>query len=108
MRGKPTSFWGKLEQDQAGLVVGWHPLAAHCADVAACTEALLEQTVLRRRLAALGGRDDLDAFDIARLSALAALHDVGKYNLGFQRKADVEPRDTAGHVAEPLSLFGSG
>lgn len=108
MRGKPTTFWGKLEQDDAGVVTGWHPLAAHCADVAACAEALLEHTLLGRRLATLGGRDDLDEVDIARLSALAALHDIGKFNHGFQRKGDPEPRDTAGHVAEVLALFGSG
>lgn len=108
MRGRPTTFWGKLEQDDASAVTAWHPLAAHCADVAACAEALLEHTLLRRRLATLGGRDDLDEVDIARLSALAALHDIGKFNQGFQRKGDSEPRDTAGHVAEVLALFGSG
>jgi CRISPR-associated endonuclease/helicase Cas3 len=105
MKGRPSTFWGKLEQDDAKLVTGWHPLPAHCADVAACTEALLQQTLLRRRLATLAGRDDLDEVDVARLSALAALHDIGKFNLGFQRKGDVEPRDTAGHVSEALALF---
>ena len=108
MKGSPTTFWGKLEQDASGVVTAWHPLLAHCADVAACAEALLERTLLRRRLALLAGRDDLDAIDVARLSALAALHDIGKFNLGFQRKADAERRDTAGHVAEVLALCGSG
>lgn len=108
MKGKPTTFWGKLERDASGVVTAWHPLLAHCADVAACAEALLEQTLLRRRLAALAGRDDLDATNIARLCVLAALHDIGKFNLGFQRKGDAEPRGTAGHVAEVLALFGSG
>lgn len=108
MRGRPTTFWGKLEQDASKVVITWHPLLAHCADVAACAEALLEQTLLRQRLAALAGRQDLDAVDIARLSVLAALHDIGKFNLGFQRKADAEPRDPAGHVAEVLDLCGSG
>lgn len=108
MKGRPTTFWGKLEQDAADVVTGWHPLLAHCADVAACAEALLERTLLRRRLAALAGRDDLDAVDVARLSVLAALHDIGKFNLGFQRKGDAEPRDTAGHVTEVLALCGSG
>jgi CRISPR-associated endonuclease/helicase Cas3 len=104
VRGHPTTFWGKLKQD-AGIVVEWHPMPAHCADVAACVEALLQRTLLRRRLAALAGREDLDDVTVARLSALAALHDIGKFNLGFQRKADAEPRDTAGHVAEALALF---
>ncbi|MBI2897998.1 MAG: hypothetical protein HYY06_30880 [Deltaproteobacteria bacterium] len=56
MKGRPTGFWGKLERDGSGVVTEWHPLPAHCADVSACTEALLERTVLRCRLAALGGR----------------------------------------------------
>jgi len=107
MRGKPTTFWGKLERDDHKVVTQWHPLAAHCADVAACTEALLHHTLLRRRLATLAGRDDLDEVDVARLSALAALHDIGKFNRGFQRKGDPEPRAVEGHVAEVLALFCS-
>lgn len=107
MQGRPTTFWGKLEQDEDKNVLGWHPVEAHCADVAACAEALLQRTILRRRFATLAGDSELTETDIARLSALAALHDIGKFNLGFQRKGDVEPKDTAGHVAEVLSLFGS-
>ncbi|MBL8602064.1 MAG: hypothetical protein JNK72_09075 [Myxococcales bacterium] len=59
MKGVPTGFWGKLEVE-GDAVLGWHPLAHHCADVAACAEALLRQTLLRRRLARLAGRDELD------------------------------------------------
>ena len=60
MRGELSSFWGKLTRDDAGRVVAWHPLVYHCADVAACCEALLERTLLRRRLTALAGLEDLD------------------------------------------------
>lgn len=105
MRGRPTTFWGKLERDEDGEVVVWHPLVAHCADVAACAEALLEKTLLRRRLAKLAGLDDLDAGMLARLAVLAAFHDIGKFNLGFQRKSNPQPGSTAGHVAEVLALF---
>lgn len=105
MRGRPTTFWGKLERDEEGNVVAWHPLIAHCADVAACTEALLERTLLRKRFATLAGLDDLGASTIARLAVLAAFHDIGKFNIGFQRKVDRDARDVAGHVAEVLSLF---
>ncbi len=107
MKGQPTTFWGKLEKDDEQRVVAWHPLVAHCADVAACTESLLTRTILRQRLATLGGLDDLNEVDIARLGVLAALHDIGKFNHGFQRKGDHEPKDTAGHVAEVLWIFGS-
>lgn len=105
MRGQPTTFWGKLERDESGEVIAWHPLIAHCADVAACAEALLELTLLRRRFAKLAGLDDIDAAMIARLAVLAAFHDIGKFNLGFQRKSDPQPSMTAGHVAEVLALF---
>lgn len=87
MNGQPTGFWGKLEQDKrTGVVRAWHPLIDHCADVAACAEALLTRTLLGRRLARLGGLTELDSTQIARLCVLVALHDYGKFNLGFQRK----------------------
>lgn len=105
MRGRPTTFWGKLEHDEAKEVIAWHPLIAHCADVAACAEALLQRTLLRRRFARLAGRDDLDEVMIARLAVLAAFHDIGKFNLGFQRKSEPKPGATAGHVVEVLALF---
>ena len=104
MQGQPTDFWGKLEHDAEGAVSGWHPLADHCADVAAVCEALLERTLLRRRLARLAGRDDLTGAEVARLCVLAALHDVGKFNVGFQNKAWGK-RDTAGHLAEFLAIL---
>src|SRR6266496_6388518 len=102
MRDSPTAPWGKLLQADDRSVVEWHPLIDHCADVAAVCERLLADDVLRRRLARLGGLDDLDGVAIARLCVLAALHDAGKANHGFQRKSDPDARDTEGHVG---SLF---
>jgi CRISPR-associated endonuclease/helicase Cas3 len=55
MRGLPTTFWGKLEQDEQGVVVEWHPLLDHCADVAAVAETLLSLS-LWRALVAPGGQ----------------------------------------------------
>lgn len=105
MRGYPTTFWGKLEKADDGSVIAWHPLIAHCADVAACAEALLERTLLRARFAKLAGVDDLDRTTVARLAVIAAFHDIGKFNLGFQRKAERGARDVAGHVVEALALL---
>lgn len=108
MRGPPTGFWGKLKRRdgyRSGPVVAWHPLVDHCADVAAVGEALLQVGLLRRRLAALAGLDDLDPVQVARLGTLMALHDFGKVNHGFQRKGLPEPYDTAGHVREVIAFI---
>ncbi len=105
MRGAPTSFWGKLQFDERGHPLAWHPLADHCADVAACCEALLERTLLRRRLALLAGLDDLTPAQCARLCVLAVLHDAGKVNLGFYAKADPTAPDRRGHVREIFALI---
>jgi CRISPR-associated endonuclease/helicase Cas3 len=106
MRGEPTDFWGKLRKDDRGGVVAWHPLLDHCADVAACGEALLRGSLLRQRLARLAGWDNLSEPHLARLGVLIALHDLGKFNLGFQNKAQANPSFTAGHVAELVSILG--
>lgn len=76
----------------------------HAADVAAVAEAVLRLPVWRRRFSALALRE-LDDTDIARLCVLAALHDVGKFNLGFQAKGLPELGPTAGHVREALGAL---
>ena len=106
MQGKPTDFWGKLRKDEQGQVVAWHPLLDHCADVAACGEALLQGSLLQQRLARLAGWDSLRKPHLACLGVLIALHDLGKFNLGFQNKALPQPPFTAGHVAELVSILG--
>ena len=75
------NFWAKSDRDNPQRI---HLLEHHLADVGACLEALLAQPTIRRRLARSGGRDDLDAPTIARLCVFAALHDIGKVNIGFQ------------------------
>lgn len=78
------------------------------ADVGACFKALLAQPTIRRRLAVSGGLDDLDNTTVARLCVFAALHDIGKVNVGFQTRI-WQPTDTpagqkmppsAGHIAD--------
>ena len=89
----PATFWGKLRQHGDSAAWEWHPLFDHCADVAAVAEALLRLPVWQQRLARLAGRE-LDPSDRARLCVFAALHDVGKLNLGFQAKGrpDLGPK----------------
>ena len=73
--------WAKSDRGDPGRI---HLLEHHLADVGACFEALLEQPTIRQRLAHSGGREDLDQVTVSRLSVLAALHDIGKVNMGFQ------------------------
>jgi HD domain len=73
MQGQPTGFWGKLAQDNDGKVERWHPLEDHCADVAACCEALLKCLLIRRRLAMLAGRVDLNESDVQRSPRFSTL-----------------------------------
>lgn len=76
--------------------------------MSACFEALLKQPAIRNRLACAGGRDNLDGTAAARLCVLAALHDVGKVNAGFQtriwRDEDLPPGrkrpPRAGHILD--------
>lgn len=98
--GEPSSFWGKLRRTgDDKSVLEWHPLADHCADVAAVVEQLLRLPVWRDRLVRLAGRP-LTEISCARLCVLGALHDVGKLNIGFQAIGRPELGPTAGHVRE--------
>ena len=111
----PLCAFGKLERDNIGAVVGWHPLVDHMIDVAACFESLSSCHSIRRAMEKAAGRG-LDECDIARLSVLAFLHDLGKANSGFQAKRwkkwqDI-PREWpvlihVGHGVEALILFDS-
>ena len=78
-------FWAKSEP-RDGHPKSIHLLEHHLADVGACFEALLNQPTIRQRLARSGGMDALDDTTAARLSLLAALHDIGKVNVGFQTR----------------------
>jgi CRISPR-associated endonuclease/helicase Cas3 len=60
----------------------WHSLMGHSFDVAAMFEGLLALPQIARRLGHAAGRD-LQAIDVARLTVLAFLHDLGKATRGF-------------------------
>jgi len=106
----PSDFWAKLkyknDDRSTGEIVDWHPLLAHSADVAAVTEALLQRTILRDRLASLIGWDDLSDVHVARLAALAALHDAGKVNHGFQNRA-FDETPTADHLTPMVGVYNA-
>ena len=76
----------------------------HSADVAAVLLALLDQSTIAARLARLAGREVFDSVTVARLGALAFLHDIGKANRGF--RARVDPRAPfVGHIDQVAWLF---
>lgn len=96
--------WGKFDQETGRF----HRLEHHCADVAACFEALLREPVLRARFARSAGVSILGETLAARLTYLAYLHDFGKLNAGFQFKVPRlgaplrgRPR-SAGHIGQAL------
>lgn len=81
-------LWAKLSRDSGENVIGWHSLVHHSADVAAVILTLLAQPTTVARMAQLAGRDRLDEVTLARLGALAFLHDIGKANRGFRARVD--------------------
>ncbi len=94
-------FWAKTVRNEAGSITAWHALRDHSADVAACAEALLAQPTWRRRLSAIAGAGNLSAITCSRLAVFAALHDLGKFNIGFQAKVRIDLGTLpAGHVKE--------
>lgn len=86
--------WGKIGYDDRGMIL--LPLECHLADVAAVFEAICRSGQLRFRLSKALGRK-LAESDLARLSVLALLHDLGKITPGFQNKATGD-RPQHGHV----------
>lgn len=100
----PSTYWAKIERDAAGRVQHWHSLVDHSADVAACFEAALACPVPAARLAALAGQRDLPAVWVARLCVIAALHDFGKANRGFQARWDAKA-PFVGHCWEALAAL---
>ena len=79
-------FWAKARPYGQPRPEKVHLLEHHLADVGACFEALLAQPTIRRRLARCGGLATLDDETAARLALFAAIHDVGKVNVGFQTR----------------------
>ncbi|NVK58433.1 MAG: hypothetical protein HWE26_22845 [Alteromonadaceae bacterium] len=85
--------WGKFDRTTGET----HHLAHHCADVAACFNALLTQPMFRAHAeAAL--ENVLTDDQITGLTALAFLHDLGKVAPAFQAIAWPHAKDTVGHL----------
>ncbi|MCE9574549.1 MAG: CRISPR-associated helicase Cas3' [Deltaproteobacteria bacterium] len=95
--------WGKAAQD-AGGPHDHHTVLGHSLDVAACAFLLLDRhPILRTRFAQSGGLSTEST--PATLAAVCCLHDIGKYDVRFARKApgvaDRLRPDSAGLVTGP-------
>lgn len=109
-------FWAKASPYRQRGPERIHLLEHHLADVGACLERLLAQPAIRQRLARAGGHDDLDPATVARLSVLAAFHDIGKVNIGFQTQvwtdADIPVGERrppqAGHTLDLTPVLNNG
>lgn len=83
-----NAFWAKLAKDRTA----WHPLHAHSADVAAVMgELFAPGAPLAVRMAAALRTDELHPRHRAMIVYLAALHDIGKTNHGFQERGREKP-----------------
>jgi CRISPR-associated endonuclease/helicase Cas3 len=81
-----------------GQVAAWRSLVDHSADVAAVFEAILSTSVVLSRLERLAERPICEA-QLSRLGVLAAIHDFGKANRGFQARWNAHA-ENIGHVRE--------
>ena len=75
-------FWGKA-QPETTESISWHPIAYHLLDVAAVMKGMLRmRPATRARAAWLLKMSEDDAVHL--LTALAAIHDIGKFSPAFQ------------------------
>lgn len=100
-------FWAKAQPYRQRGPERIHLLEHHLADVGACFEELLAQPTIRQRLARTAERDALHDSTLARLCVFAALHDIGKVNVGFQTQVwnlaeldDSGRQQRAGHTLD--------
>lgn len=79
-----SKFWGKA-QPAEGSASLFHPLVWHSLDVAACAEVLLERlpSLKRNLMERFDAREAELRLFVVRM---AALHDIGKFSVGFQLK----------------------
>ena len=103
--------WAKSDRADPERI---HLREHHLADVGACFEALLELPTILSRLTATTDLESLHDATKVRLCVLAALHDIGKVNSGFQaqiwQEADTNGRrkpNRAGHTADIVPVLNN-
>lgn len=82
-----ASYWGKADPDVAATATSsYHTVLGHSIDVAACAFMLIDRNQTLRQQLAASTRFEVDAV-APTFAALCALHDIGKLDTRFQRKA---------------------
>lgn len=83
--GSILEFWGKAQKLASEGQAGYHPVAFHSLDVAACLQRILEvRPITLTSGARLLGIPAPAALQL--LVTFAALHDIGKFGIAFQAK----------------------
>jgi len=102
-----AQYWGKADPAVIGRSA-YHTVLGHSLDVAACTWVLVDRNpLLRAQLAAAGGLT-IDATPLT-FAALCALHDLGKLDTRFQRKAPtIADRLRPASAGIPTSRYDHG
>lgn len=99
-------YWGKANKDHDGEGADYHLLPYHCLDVAAVADVWWKQSAaIRQAFVTQTGLEEAQAK--AWVLFFIALHDYGKWDLRFQRKAPVAFADVNADVAAqdvPLSI----
>ena len=95
----PQQYWAKYDEDTKNI----HLLEHHLADVGAVMKSLLSISAFRRAAAKASRIEDLDPTIIGRLCVFAALHDIGKINLGFQAK--INKKNVISHTKDLMPLL---
>lgn len=82
-------YWGKADPNYPGEPK-WHPLVYHCLDVAAVARAWWDTSpaIQRSFLAAFGSANLMPHQLRAWVLFFVALHDLGKFDIRFQLKAE--------------------
>ena len=97
------AFWAKTKRDNPSEI---HRLEFHLADVAAVMERLLKVPGIKRATARAGDLMDLPDPIAARVCVFAALHDIGKANISFQKKVWHPPeKRSASHTKDMMQLL---
>ncbi len=79
-------YWGKADPTAATSGITFHTVLGHSLDVAACAFALLEDNPVLRDRIALMLQIEPETSN-ATVACVCALHDIGKLDTRFQRKA---------------------